>query len=343
MLSYLLEVAIKLNHRPMYLPEFTSHSRFLVTGGTGFIGIWLLDALLKLNDSHRLECKFTVLTRDPSRFLSNHPTIANHQSVSLLAGDVVTVNLQEEYFDYLIHGAAVSAFWDDPGNYFETIVMGTRNVMYWAKRNKVAKILFLSSGAIYGEPTHDLEQFDETTLSAPEIGTPGAVYGESKRCAEMLVHLLGSDHADVTIARLFSFFGPLMPIKSHFAFSQFMSCAVKNEDIIVDNPEACRSYMYVENVAESLSKLLKKNNNHQIYNIGGDVRVTMLELAKIIAKETGSSSKVIARQSENINKARSIYLPKVSRFLSEFDLEGKISLEQGIKLTRQWFRGGQHT
>ena len=88
---------------------------------------------------------------------------------------------------------------------------------------------------------------------------------------------------------------------------------------------------------------MKKNNNHQIYNIGGDVRVTMLELAKIIAKETGSSSKVIARQSENVNKARSIYLPKVSRFLSEFDLEGKISLEQGIKLTRQWFRGGQHT
>ena len=106
----------------------------------------------------------------------------------------------------------------------------------------------------------------------------------------------------------------------------------------MNNPGVCRSYMYVENVAEALVKLLKKNNNHEIYNIGGDVRVTMLELAKIIVKETGSSSKVIARHSKNIHQARSVYLPKVSRFLSEFDLEGKISLEQGIKLTKQWFR-----
>ena len=59
-------------------------------------------------------------------------------------------------------------------------------------------------------------------MSAPEIGTHGAVYGESKRCAEMLVHLLGSEHADVTIARLFSFFGPLI---CRFIGSQCYSAA----------------------------------------------------------------------------------------------------------------------
>ena len=293
---------------------------------------------MKLNDAFSLGCHFTVMTRDPAAFTNKFPKFSESSSLTFLKGDVSTVSFGDEYYDYLVHGAAVSSVWDKSENYLETIVMGTMNVMKWARRIKIEKILFLSSGAVYGENPTEIDRFSETNLSAPQLGAQGSVYGESKRCAEMMVHMFGEAYSDVTIARLFSFYGPLMPKDNHFAFSQFMARAVKHEDIVIKNPNACRSYLYIEDTVQSLIKLLKKNNEYMVYNIGGEAPVILCELAQTIIKVTNSSSKIIFQSNKDKPPARSIYVPNVSRFHNEFEIKDKTSINEGIKLTEPWFR-----
>lgn len=320
-----------------YQPTFRANSRFLITGGTGFIGTWLVDALLKLNDRFDLGCEFTLLTRNPDAARVANPRLRDRSCLSLLAGDVANVQLPDEHFDYLIHGAAVSAVWDEPENYLDTILTGTKNIMQWARRNKINKILFLSSGAVYGETPLGSDRLTETMMNAPRLDSVSSVYGEAKRCAELMVHLFGGQYADVTVARLFSFFGPLMPRESHFAFSQFLMKAVSHENIVIQNPEACRSYLYIEDTAQCLIKLLKMNNQHNVYNIGGASPLTMEQLARNIVGLTQSRSEILIQEQKNRPTERSVYVPDVSRFHAEFEIKNETPFAQGLRLTRPWF------
>jgi dTDP-glucose 4,6-dehydratase len=128
-------------------------ARLFLTGGTGFIGCWLLESLRYADCAQKLGLHVTVLTRDFSAFQAKAPHLANYPSFSCMEGDVCDFEAPAGEFSHLIHAATdASANLNEknPLKMFDTILQGTRRALDFAVKRGVKRTLFLSSGAVYG-------------------------------------------------------------------------------------------------------------------------------------------------------------------------------------------------
>ena len=128
-------------------PELAG-ARLFLTGGTGFVGKWLVETFLYANDRLGLNASITLVTRDPARFRRECPHLANHPSVSLLLGDVCSVDFPPAEFPFVIHAAT-----EQQSGFaaFQRDVDGTRRVLEFARTHGTRRFLFTSSGAVYGD------------------------------------------------------------------------------------------------------------------------------------------------------------------------------------------------
>lgn len=121
--------------------EALRSSQVLITGGTGFVGTWLLESFVMANKLFQLEARATVMTRAPERFREKAPHLANHPSIRLFAGDVTSAEFPQESFSYAIHAAADPARPQaEPIRTFDTIIFGTRRLLSFA-----GPVLFVTS------------------------------------------------------------------------------------------------------------------------------------------------------------------------------------------------------
>src|SRR4030095_8422444 len=152
-----------LTHTEGLWADLRSQSIF-ITGGTGFVGTWLLESLLFANDKLDLGVSAVVLTRDPARFREKAPHLAAHAAVRLLLGNVVRFEHPEGRFPFVIHAATERAFAPDaerPLGAFSADVDGTRRVLEFARTHGARRFLFTSSGAVYGKQPSDLTHIPE--------------------------------------------------------------------------------------------------------------------------------------------------------------------------------------
>ncbi len=165
-----------------------------VTGGTGFIGKWLLESFVRASDVLDLQARMTVLTRDIGTFTDEHPRLARHPAIRYIEGDVRDFTWPKETYYAVIHGAAQASAElnrEYPLLMTRTITEGTHNVLEMAKDRGVRRFLFISSGAVYGEQPADMAHTPEQYRGAPDSLDPGSAYAESKRMGEAaLFHLL---------------------------------------------------------------------------------------------------------------------------------------------------------
>src|ERR1700680_298863 len=152
-------------------------SRLFVTGGTGFFGKWLFGTFLHANRELRLGATMTVLTRDPVRFRSESPHLADDPALSIHAGDVRTFEFPAGKFSHVIHGASGPG--SGPLDMFATIVDGSRRTLEFAAQSGVKRLLFLSSGAVYGPQPSVLTHIPESYLGGPDPLQTASAYGES--------------------------------------------------------------------------------------------------------------------------------------------------------------------
>jgi dTDP-glucose 4,6-dehydratase len=310
-------------------------ARLLVTGGSGFIGRWLLESLLAANDEWALGSAVTVLTRDPGAFRRAAPHITEHPAVRLAAGDVRRFEISGASLSHVIHAAFDSSRPPGADETRDVIARGTENVLRIAKASGASRFLLLSSGAIYGvqppEVTHLPESF---------AGVPKDPYGEAKRMAEQLARDASKEgKLEAVIARVFALVGPLLPLDVHFAIGNFIGDALARRPIqVMGDGSPFRSYLYASDLAIWLLTKLFRGRPSAAYNVGSEEAVSIATLARTVAGVLAPSLPVeIARTPAPGPPAR--YVPSTRLAREELGLSVAVGLEEAIARTGRWYSG----
>lgn len=307
-----------------------------ITGGTGFIGKWLVECLLHFNQAHNLKLHLILLTRDSASAKKHFECVFPENKIDYIEGDVRNFTYPEVKLDFIIHGATdanATMNHERPTEMMDIIYNGTAHTLNLAKRDG-AKTLFLSSGAIYGLQPDHIESFKEDYVGGPKIDTHLSAYGETKRAAEVLckayVHQF---KLDISIARCFAFVGPYLPLDTHFAIGNFIKNVLNNETITVKSDgKPLRTYMYAADLAVWLIILLCKGKSGEAYNVGGSEVVSIKDLAYIVQSIAKRGNVEILNQNPpiyvNLN-----YVCNVEKFKREFNVQGMIPLKKAIERT----------
>lgn len=331
-----------LAHTAPLLRNFSGGSLF-ITGGTGFIGKWILESLLHANRTLGAGLSATVLSRDPDAFLSAWPHFKD-KALSFRRGDV------REPQDCSGHDAVIHASGDsddkknsaEPLSMLDSIVQGGRNMLQAAADADCRRMLILGSGAVYGDQPAGMTHVAEDCRFAPQLDTPNAksLYGEGKRMVELLTAHYAERHAlAVCTARCFSFLGPYLPLDRHFAAGNFIRDALHSDEIVLSGDGGTiRSYMHPADLTIWLWTLLFRGGAGRSYNVGSDVAVTTWDLAHKIAAQARRHPRV-RRLAEPGSNAPNRYVPATIRAQTELGLKQHIDLDQAISRTLDWHLG----
>lgn len=312
-------------------------ARIFVTGGTGFIGRWLLESLRVANERHRLGIEAVVLTRNPGDFYKRAPHLGSYPNFYFITGDVCEFKAPEGEFTHLIHGATdASAHLNEhnPLRMFDTIVNGTRNILEFASNKQVGRTLFMSSGAVYGQQPWELEYVTEDYQGAPNLRDARAAYGEGKRAGEMLCAIYAKQFGvAISIARIFALLGPLLELGIHFAAGNFIRDAIDGRPIVVQGDgKACRSYLYISDLTIWLWHLLIRGEPGKPYNVGSEETISIRELAQRVSQLIGTGEyKVLGNPDKGWNPGR--YVPDNRLVGRDLRLYRSVSLDDAIRRT----------
>jgi len=318
--------------------EFSGESIF-VTGGSGFFGSALLNSLLDSNKKRNLNINITVLTRDIDSFITNNPKIANSRFIKLIEGNVINFDFPNEKFSKIFHLATTSAAETYNGepqlNKYKTLVDGTERVLQFAGFCNANKIVFTSSGVVYGELPKGMKKVKENYFGAPDTSLSSSALAQGKRSAEFLISYYSELYGfDFVIARCFSFVGPFLPLDLHYAIGNFVFDALYNEIIEVKGDgKAVRSYLDIDDLIIWLLKLMSTQCKYKIYNVGSDQSLTILELAEKIQKIIAPNKKIkiLGDQSHSIgNFTHNYYVPNIDRAKNELALDVWTDINKAI-------------
>jgi nucleoside-diphosphate-sugar epimerase len=312
--------------------------RLFITGGTGFVGKWLLATLIDANRQHGLGCHVTVLTRNPQAFCAQAPELANAAAVELLQGDVRDFDAGERRFDRIIHAATDVAATTRDLDTFDTCVGGTRRVLDLARRCQAHSMLLVSSGAVYGRQPPDLPAMNEAFAGAPESLHTAKAYTVSKRTAEWLAHAYARESGfDLKTARCFAFVGPYLPLDKRFAIGNFLRDAMAGQSIVIQGDGTpLRSYLHAADMAAWLWAILLEGRAGAIYNVGGDKAVSILQLAQLVVAALDSRSAIEVLKAAPRGGLAERYVPDVARVRSELQLSAPLGLDEAIRRTAAW-------
>jgi len=267
------------------------------------------------------------------------PHLANHPAIRFYDGDVRNFNFPEGKFPYVIHAAATSARAtfnnEDPLVKFDTAVNGTKRVLEFAASHRAKKVLYVSSGAVYGPQPSQMARLPEEYLGAPYPADVKSAWGESKRVAEFICGYYADKYGlEIKIARCFSFVGPYLPLDIHYAVGNFIRDALKGGPIRINGDGTpLRSYLYAADLAIWLWTILFKGASGRIYNVGSDKEITIAELAKLVSlsSKVPIEIKIAKRSVPGVPPDR--YIPLVERAKKELGLAQTVGLEEAIKRT----------
>ncbi|MDD5208254.1 MAG: NAD-dependent epimerase/dehydratase family protein [Elusimicrobiales bacterium] len=318
--------------------------RIFITGGTCFIGRWLLESFSYANSKLDLKAEATVLSRNPDAFLSRAPGIRRDPSISFCRGDIRSFAFPEKEHAFIIHGAAASGAdreAEGPLARFDTIVSGTGRTLEFASKTGCRKLLFISSGAVYGKQPPEMTHIPESYPGGPDTMDPASDYGEGKRAAELLcalAHKRGPG-LETKIARCFAFVGPDMPLDSHFAIGNFIRDAAAGGPVLVKGDGTpCRSYLYASDLAVWLWTILFRGRPCRPYNVGSGKSVSILETANAAAGQASPPLAVKVAQPPCGGQPQR-YVPDVSRAESELGLTVTVGLSEAISRTMPVSKG----
>ena len=305
--------------------------RILVTGGAGFIGSHLCERLL--NEGNEVICvdNFYTGTKDNIKHLLNNPYF------EFIRHDIcfpLYVEVDEIY--NLACPASPIHYQKDPVQTTKVSVMGSINMLGLAKRLKI-KILQASTSEIYGDPL--VHPQPETYWGNVNPIGPRACYDEGKRCAETLFFDYHRQHKiKIKVARIFNTYGPRMHPDDGRVVSNFIVQALKNEPITVyGDGTQTRSFCYIDDMVDGLIKLMNSKDDFTgPVNLGNPSEFTILEFAEKVIKLTNSKSKIVFKPlPEDDPRQRQ---PDISLAKKELSWEPKVPLEEGLKLTIDYFR-----
>jgi dTDP-glucose 4,6-dehydratase len=315
--------------------------RLFITGGTGFFGCWLLESFLWANERLHLGSSITVLTRQPQAFIDRLPHLALAEAVNLLPGDVRSFAFPSGTFSHVIHAATQPeniTLGFDPIKQFHANITGTQRTLEFAHTCATKKVLFTSSGAIYGNQPAELTHIPETYNGAPATTDTGSVYGHSKRISEYMCAFYAQKCSiNVNIARCFTFVGPYLPLDTNYAIGNFIRDALIGSSIQINGDGTpYRSYLYTADLAIWLWTILFRGQSCRPYNVGSDEYLNIADLAQLVKKVVAPKVSVDMDGVPMTGKPAKRYVPSIERCKVELGLQVHIPLPDAIRRTAGW-------
>ncbi len=316
-------------------------ARIFVTGGTGFFGKWLLESFVFANRKRGLGATMVVLARDPRRFLTRFPHLADRDELQFCVGDVVDFEFPNGPFTHIIHAAtpASAAFnANNPLGMCDVIVRGMSRVLELVRSSQGASMLFTSSGAVYGQQPLDLQGVAESYVTLANPNSFDSAYAFGKWTAEKMA-LIGAKSGDFSlkIARGFAFVGPHLPLDTHFAIGNFIRDGLAGGPILVNgNPNAARSYLYGTDLAIWLWVILSKGRSNSVYNVGSGQAITILELAQLVGSCFETPVPAMCSELATLDAPPFRYVPDIGLISSELGVTQGVDLRYSIQKTILW-------
>ena len=297
----------------------------LVTGGAGFLGSHLCEALLEKGD--RVVCLDNLETGS----LANIEHLRD-DAFTFLHHDVSEPIRLDEPLDFVYHLAALASPIDYmrlPLHSLKTGSYGTHHALGLAKWKR-ARFLLASTSEVYGDP--EVHPQPETYWGNVNPIGPRGVYDEAKRYAEALTMAYHRQQGvDTAIVRIFNTYGPRMRPNDGRAIPNFLSQALAQKPLTVyGDGSQTRSFCYVDDLIRGLV-LLVESGEHMPVNIGNPGEYTILQLAEAVLAATGSSSQIVF-EALPVDDPQ-VRQPDITRASQLLGWEPEISLDEGLRRT----------
>ena len=310
--------------------------KLLLTGGTGFFGRALLRRWIDDEKYGTRLPDVTVLTRSPESFLVRYPEFFGKEWLRFHKGNILdyTSLPHNKTFTHILHGATESTIGPSLQNLqqYDEIVNGTRNILDYAVKINVSRVLLTSSGGVYGPQPETLGEIPESYLGIPDPLDPLSAYSMAKRASEHLCCLYNDRFGvETVVARCFSFVGQDLPLNAHFAIGNFIYDALHSDEITVaGNGAPIRTYMNQADLASWLMCILDRGIAGHAYNVGSDKGITISELAYLVRDILSPSKSVVFMDTAATFQGRNMYIPDIRLAKRELNLDVRISLNESI-------------
>lgn len=294
--------------------------RIVITGGAGFIGSHLVDRFLSL------DWQVVVIDNLITGRTENLPL---HKNLIFLEQNICKYTEVEGKVDWVLHFASPASpidFKKLPIQILKVGSSGTINALGIAKA-KGAKFFLASTSEVYGDPLEHPQR--ETYVGNVDPISERSVYDESKRFSEATTMAYHRFHKiDTRIIRIFNTYGPRMRPDDGRVISNFISQALSNSPLTVyGDGSQTRSFQYVSDLVSGVLKLMEVSY-HEPVNLGNPDEFTILDLAKIVKKLTGSKSEIVFKPLPEADPKRR--RPDISRAKQILKWEPTITLENGL-------------
>jgi nucleoside-diphosphate-sugar epimerase len=300
----------------------------LIVGGTGFFGKSILD-YFQNNNSLKIN-KIIIFSRRAQN-IKIYKKIKKKIKIIRISGNILKIKKLPKT-DYVIYAVILKNYNQD--------LKAVKNYSNLAlKYHSSSKILFVSSGAVYGIQKSKIKEFKEDYLDKyKKINFKNGYkkkYSNIKLKSENLFKELCNKGLKVSIARCFSFVGPNLPQSSHYVIGNVINNILRNKNInIKANYKIIRSYMYSDDLVRWLLKILDNSNNQcPIYNVGSNNIISIHKIANLLAKKYNLkilSSKISLRKIDN-------YVPNTDKAKNELNLDINNTSLQAIQKTINFF------
>lgn len=305
--------------------------RYLITGGAGFLGVNLVERLLKDGNSVLVLDNLSTGTERNLREFGDNP---NFKFIKHDITDQIEIG---DKFDYVINLACPASppkYYLDPIKTLETNSRGTKNVLDFALKNK-ARFFHTSTSEVYGDPLEHPQK--ESYFGNVNPYCKRSCYDEGKRYAEALIYEYRHEKGlNTAIIRIFNTYGPKMDPEDGRVVTNFIKQALINQDITIQGDgKQTRSFCYVDDQIEGIIKMIESKEEGPI-NIGNPDEFTIHKLADMIIQLTCSKSKIIhLPEAESDPKQRK---PDITLAKQKLDWEPRVKLEDGLKKTIDWMK-----
>lgn len=316
----------------------------LVSGATGRLGMYIVEALIKADIDWNLNLNIISLARDREKLETVFGRSLELPNVHVLEQDIIEPVIWEGPIHYIFHTAGAASpkdFTERPVDTLWGHVQGTRNMLELAKDKKCEKVLYVSTVEIYGEWKKD-EGIRESDMGTIYCYQARSCYPEAKRlCETMLASYEEQYGVPYVGVRLCHTFGPGISLEDGRAFSEFIRNVLNGEDIVLHSDgSAVRTYTYVADAIGAMFVALTRGKEHY-YNIANlNNLISIRDLAKLIAG-LDPKKKITVRYAESEGQTLK-YLPfklgimNIDRIM-ELGWHPQVGLEEAFRYTLESF------